>query len=177
MPRQRNRGDLRAEGLHIQTQRSSRAEKSREIRDVAANTQELATTSGLDGGEGGIRTHDTLARIPVFETGPFNHSGTSPCLTTKSSGVFRFWLRPPAGLNLSRYLLREKLASAATALGCCCGSALTTAYKARAVVETGPFNRSWHLSGCGAASDGSADFSSAVGVSPPSARRRETGPA
>jgi hypothetical protein len=30
------------------------------------------------GGEGGIRTHDTLARIPVFETGPFNHSGTSP---------------------------------------------------------------------------------------------------
>ena len=30
------------------------------------------------GGEGGIRTHDTLARIPVFETGPFNRSGTSP---------------------------------------------------------------------------------------------------
>ena len=34
------------------------------------------------GGEGGIRTHDTLARIPVFETGPFNHSGTSPLLPT-----------------------------------------------------------------------------------------------
>ncbi len=32
----------------------------------------------IRGGEGGIRTHDTLARIPVFETGPFNHSGTSP---------------------------------------------------------------------------------------------------
>ena len=30
------------------------------------------------GGEGGIRTHDTLARIPVFETGLFNRSSTSP---------------------------------------------------------------------------------------------------
>src|SRR6266571_2583291 len=30
------------------------------------------------GGEGGIRTHDTLARIPVFETGTFNRSVTSP---------------------------------------------------------------------------------------------------
>lgn len=34
--------------------------------------------SAAYGGEGGIRTHDTLARIPVFETGPFNRSGTSP---------------------------------------------------------------------------------------------------
>jgi hypothetical protein len=34
----------------------------------------------LFGGEGGIRTHDTLARIPVFETGTFNHSATSPIL-------------------------------------------------------------------------------------------------
>ncbi len=30
------------------------------------------------GGEGGIRTHGTLARTPVFETGLFNHSSTSP---------------------------------------------------------------------------------------------------
>src|SRR6185312_6340103 len=30
------------------------------------------------GGEGGIRTLDTLARIPVFETGLFSHSSTSP---------------------------------------------------------------------------------------------------
>lgn len=29
-------------------------------------------------GEGGIRTHDTLTGIPVFETGSFNHSDTSP---------------------------------------------------------------------------------------------------
>lgn len=30
------------------------------------------------GGGGGIRTHDTLARIPVFETGAFNRSATPP---------------------------------------------------------------------------------------------------
>src|SRR5690606_27202628 len=29
------------------------------------------------GGEGGIRTHGTLARTPDFESGPFDHSGTS----------------------------------------------------------------------------------------------------
>ena len=45
------------------------------------------------GGEGGIRTHDTLARIPVFETGPFNHSGTSPISHDHPIPV---WLRPPA---------------------------------------------------------------------------------
>ena len=32
----------------------------------------------LSGGEGGIRTLDPVARIPVFETGTFNHSATSP---------------------------------------------------------------------------------------------------
>ncbi len=30
------------------------------------------------GGEGGIRTHGTLARTTVFETAPFDRSGTSP---------------------------------------------------------------------------------------------------
>ena len=30
------------------------------------------------GGEGGIRTHGTLARSLVFKTSPLNHSGTSP---------------------------------------------------------------------------------------------------
>ena len=32
----------------------------------------------VDGGEGGIRTHGTLARTTVFETAPIGHSGTSP---------------------------------------------------------------------------------------------------
>ncbi len=30
------------------------------------------------GGEGGIRTLGTVARTPVFETGAFDHSATSP---------------------------------------------------------------------------------------------------
>ena len=38
----------------------------------------------LSGGEGGIRTRDTLADIPVFETGAFNHSATSPEANTRS---------------------------------------------------------------------------------------------
>ncbi len=29
-------------------------------------------------GQGGIRTHDTVAGMPVFETGAFNHSATCP---------------------------------------------------------------------------------------------------
>ena len=37
--------------------------------------QPLITNSG---GEGGIRTPGTFARSTVFETAPFNHSGTSP---------------------------------------------------------------------------------------------------
>ena len=32
----------------------------------------------LAGGGGGIRTHGTLARTTVFETAPFDHSGTPP---------------------------------------------------------------------------------------------------
>ena len=32
----------------------------------------------INGGEGGIRTHGTFARTTVFETAPFDHSGTSP---------------------------------------------------------------------------------------------------
>ena len=32
----------------------------------------------LLGGEGGIRTHGTLARTPDFESGTFDHSATSP---------------------------------------------------------------------------------------------------
>jgi hypothetical protein len=41
--------------------------------------------SGLDktssGGEGGIRTPDTVTRMPHFECGAFNHSATSPRAT------------------------------------------------------------------------------------------------
>jgi hypothetical protein len=30
-------------------------------------------------GGGGIRTHETLAGLPVFKTGAFNRSATPPC--------------------------------------------------------------------------------------------------
>jgi hypothetical protein len=32
------------------------------------------------GGEGGIRTPDTLSGMPVFKTGAINHSATSPVI-------------------------------------------------------------------------------------------------
>ena len=35
-------------------------------------------TTQSNGGEGGIRTPDTVARMPHFECGAFNHSATSP---------------------------------------------------------------------------------------------------
>jgi hypothetical protein len=35
----------------------------------------------LCGGEGGIRTPDTLSGMPVFKTGAINHSATSPITT------------------------------------------------------------------------------------------------
>ena len=56
----------------VKTSTRTSQEGNRLLRDVLG----LAET-GL-GGEGGIRTHDTLARIPVFETGTFNRSVTSP---------------------------------------------------------------------------------------------------
>ncbi len=34
-----------------------------------------------NGGWGGIRTPETLARLPVFKTGAFNHSATHPSPT------------------------------------------------------------------------------------------------
>ena len=36
------------------------------------------------GGEGGIRTPDTVARTPHFECGAFNHSATSPWRRARS---------------------------------------------------------------------------------------------
>src|SRR3974390_1667023 len=61
------------------------------------------------GGEGGIRTPDTLASMPHFECGAFNRSATSPTVETSplfkdASGTFRervqaldqLWTKPPA---------------------------------------------------------------------------------
>ena len=32
----------------------------------------------VDGGRGGIRTHESLTTLPVFKTGAFNRSATLP---------------------------------------------------------------------------------------------------
>jgi hypothetical protein len=39
---------------------------------------------GFTGGEAGIRTLGGVAPTTVFETAPFNHSGTSPATTVIS---------------------------------------------------------------------------------------------
>ena len=45
--------------------------------------EKKAPVKGAGGGEGGIRTHGTLARTPDFESGTFDHSATSPGSKTK----------------------------------------------------------------------------------------------
>src|SRR6202007_2551693 len=49
-------------------------------------------------GEGGIRTHDTVTGIPVFETGSFSHSDTSPGVPSAISyyRLSAFSLQPSA---------------------------------------------------------------------------------
>ena len=50
----------------------------------------LKSVAVSSGGEGGIRTRDTRKRIPLFESGAFNHSATSP--RPKNQGIFRWSL-------------------------------------------------------------------------------------
>ena len=56
----------------------------------------------MNGGETGIRTLGTIASTTVFETAPFNHSGTSP----RGGGniVERFGRRN----NVQRWLPNDK---------------------------------------------------------------------
>src|SRR5438128_3585158 len=42
------------------------------------SSPKISIGSKVFGGEGGIRTRDTLASMPHFECGAFNHSATSP---------------------------------------------------------------------------------------------------
>ncbi len=46
--------------------------------DLLAHSADRARAGAYSGGERGIRTLGTLARSTVFETAPFDHSGTSP---------------------------------------------------------------------------------------------------
>ena len=60
------------------------------------------------GGWGGIRTHETLSRLPVFKTGAFNRSATHPsapqieCFDPPGSGTY---LERAHGRNLTRHSL------------------------------------------------------------------------
>ncbi len=45
------------------------------------------------GGGGGIRTHGTLSRTPVFKTGAFDHSATPPARGGLSSRPVRVILK------------------------------------------------------------------------------------
>jgi hypothetical protein len=47
-------------------------------RVIAASESVVSRRLAMLGGEGGIRTHGTVARTPHFECGAFDHSATSP---------------------------------------------------------------------------------------------------
>ena len=59
----------------------SSADKSLILLWIANVREHLRTDVG---GRGEIRTHDTLAGMPVFKTGALNHSATLPCLFYKA---------------------------------------------------------------------------------------------
>ena len=49
------------------------------LRSVCAGAlEEQSRLEGEIGGSGEIRTHERVAPLPVFKTGPFNRSGTLP---------------------------------------------------------------------------------------------------
>src|SRR5262249_21275040 len=60
---------------------SEQSRKTGVFRIFRLEKRELSLLSRLYGGEGGIRTPDTVSRIPVFKTGAINHSATSPTTT------------------------------------------------------------------------------------------------
>ena len=60
----------------------------------------------VTGGEGGIRTLEGLATLPVFETGTFNHSATSP------GGADS--IRKPAAWQLPQFLHKADRGRGAT---------------------------------------------------------------
>ena len=48
--------------------------------DIGAHEFQTAITNAPIGGEGEIRTHESREGPPVFKTGAFNRSATSPTL-------------------------------------------------------------------------------------------------
>jgi hypothetical protein len=54
---------------------------------AGANPKTFEPENLVTGGWGGIRTLETLARLPVFKTGAFNHSATHPFEAFQLVGV------------------------------------------------------------------------------------------
>jgi hypothetical protein len=69
----------------VRSLQSGLCANNREIRAcftyVGASGGDVSLQLRLAGGEGGIRTPDTLSGMPVFKTGAINHSATSPITT------------------------------------------------------------------------------------------------
>ncbi len=69
----------------------------------------LAQEPNALGGEGGIRTLGTLACTTVFETAPFNHSGTSPAVRIADAVEQRIASIRRADLAVQRLLFEDHL--------------------------------------------------------------------
>ena len=61
----------------------------RQRNPAIATLRHIAKAFEMTGGEGGIRTPDTVARMPHFECGAFNHSATSPEGRDRARGLWR----------------------------------------------------------------------------------------
>ena len=58
-------------------------------------------SSLADGGRGGIRTHGTVSRTPVFKTGSLNHSDTLPVATARRLAKVVGWLYSYSGRSVN----------------------------------------------------------------------------
>src|ERR1700729_3495152 len=95
--------------LHLRSKTLKKRQRVRFSKSVTNNARNCPATSE-SGGEGGIRTPDTLSGMPVFKTGAINHSATSPGLlksynrSSFSAGLLsarndRMFLRPYSTLK------------------------------------------------------------------------------
>jgi hypothetical protein len=73
---------------------------------AGANPKTFEPENLVTGGWGGIRTLETLARLPVFKTGAFNHSATHPYLKSTTCKSCSSELAPNWHRNL---VLRKAL--------------------------------------------------------------------
>src|SRR5438309_3976315 len=82
-------------------------------RDSRNNAARILFSPDLRGGEGGIRTPDTLSGMPVFKTGAINHSATSPTWASLHYPLFEAEL---AGMEFNDLVeVREEIRDAVVA--------------------------------------------------------------